>query len=120
MNTYQAQVSGAVSAPVTPRVNVKALRQSILDELDTLPSSKWSRGINLTGNGSGEAPVVISRQDRFVTISHRGKQLSRIRMSPDKHNKLQPDSRNREAVEKALSQIVQTNPEVASIMANQA
>ena len=103
-------------APVTPEVNVRAVRQSILDQLDNLPPSKWQRGIHLIG---GSAPVIVSREERFVVVTFRGEQLARTRVSPDKQQKIQPDSKNREAVEKALLLIVQTNPEVAQIMANQ-
>jgi hypothetical protein len=116
MKTKYTQVGGAVMAPVTQHVNVRAVRQSILDQLDNLPPSKWQRGIHLSG---GSAPVIVTREERFVVVTFRGQQLARTRVSPDKHKKIQPDSRNREAVEKALTQIVQTNPEVAQIMANQ-
>jgi hypothetical protein len=109
MKTSNVPVNGANLAPVAPKVNTRKLRQDFLDVLDALPINKKS--IQLA-NPSGGASVRIFRKEDHLIINHGKNQVAKLRCT---QASLQSDGALRNAMEKVIERLVQTNLEVAQI-----
>jgi hypothetical protein len=111
------QTATAARTQTSVSVDIKAVRQKLLDKLDALPQSKWGRGLRLSGGVSG-ASVIVSRDETRLFVEYRGECVMKVTLNPDKSNRFQSKSSNRRSVEDALQKLNDSHAEVVSMMAD--
>jgi hypothetical protein len=118
MKTVSKPVGGATFAPVTSRINLNNLQQTILTLLDVLPPSKWRAGVSLP-DPLGGSPLRVYRDGKYLVFCRSKEELLRLNHGKKSCEKLEPGRKFRNRVKDALQRIAESDPEAAQIMANE-